>query len=374
MKVALLVPGGVDRTGTHRVIPCLLWMIERLVAAGDEVHVFAMRQEPEPGRWPLLGAQIHNAGRRPRRTRMLLQLAAEHRRGRFDVLHALWIEQGLVAAAARCIHGTPILLHLPGGDVTALPEIGYGARLTLRGGLSVRLATGAAARVVAPSNYVVGQAAALGITAERVPFGVALDRWPPRLPRRRTPAEPARLLHVGSLNPVKDQDTLLRSAARLAAGGVDFSLDVIGQDTLGGAVQRRAAEMGLGQAVRFRGFLPHDELRPWVDRADLLLVTSRHEAGPLVLLEAAVAGVPTAGTRVGHLADWAPDACAAVAVGDADGLAAAVGCLLLDEDARLRMAERAQALALAEDADWTARRIREIYAEIVEGRRGGGGE
>ena len=53
MKIALLVPGGVDRSATTKVIPCLLWLIERL-AEGHEVHVFALRQEDRPGTWPLL--------------------------------------------------------------------------------------------------------------------------------------------------------------------------------------------------------------------------------------------------------------------------------------------------------------------------------
>jgi hypothetical protein len=50
MKVAIVTPGGVDRSGSERVIPCLLWLIERLVRAGIEVHVFALRQEPRPDR------------------------------------------------------------------------------------------------------------------------------------------------------------------------------------------------------------------------------------------------------------------------------------------------------------------------------------
>ena len=47
MKVALLVPGGVDRSGTHRVIPFLLWLIERLAATNSTVvptlQLFAQR-------------------------------------------------------------------------------------------------------------------------------------------------------------------------------------------------------------------------------------------------------------------------------------------------------------------------------------------
>ncbi|MBX6365163.1 MAG: glycosyltransferase family 4 protein, partial [Gemmatimonadetes bacterium] len=259
MKVALLVPGGVDRSGTERVIPCLLWLIERLVAAGLELHVFAAAQEDRPGAWPLLGARVHNAGAHPRRARMLAALAAEHRRAPFDVLHAVWAAPaGVVAAAAGALLRVPVLLHLTGGDLTALPDIGYGVRVRRRGRAWLRLALAGADRITVPSAYVLEQARALGIAAERLTYGVALDRWPPLAPRRREPGAPARLLHVGSLNPVKDQGTLLRAAARLRDAGVAFRLDIVGEDTLGGKVQREAAALRLGDdVVAFHGFLPH---------------------------------------------------------------------------------------------------------------------
>jgi hypothetical protein len=90
----------------------------------------------------------------------------------------------------------------------------------------------------------------------------------------------------------------------LKTKGVPFALEIAGIDTLGGAIQRLAADLGLENEVSFVGRIPHDRLRPLFDRADLLVVTSAHEAGPLVLLEAAIAGVPTVGTAVGHIADF----------------------------------------------------------------------
>ena len=373
MKVALLVPGGVDRSRTERVIPCLLWQIERLAAAGVELHVFAHAQEPRPGRWPLLGAEVHNAGRRPRRVRMLAQLLTEHARGRFDVLHAIWAAPaGVVAAAAGALTRTPVLLHLTGGDLTAIPEIGYGGRVRARGRAWLRLALAGAERVTVPSGYVLRQAAQLGIAAERLPFGVARDHWPPRIPALRPArrAGPARLLHVGSLNRVKDQATLLRAAARLRDLGLPFQLDVVGEDTLGGQVQRLARELGLHEAVRFHGFLPQEKLRPLMAAADMLVVSSRHEADPIVALEAAAAGVPVVGTAVGHLVDWAPDAALVAPVGDAVGLADAIAALLADEPRRLRVALAARARAMAEDADWTASRLLAMYVELAKGTAG----
>src|SRR5262249_18527527 len=154
-----------------------------------------------------------------------------------------------------------------------------------------------------------------------------LDRWPAAPPRARTPGRPLRLLQVASLNRVKDQETLLQAARLLVERGVDFELDIIGQDTLGGSVQQLASDLGLAGRGGFRGFLPHADIRPWVEAADLLVVSSRHEAGPVVALEAAVAGVPTVGTAVGHIADFAPEAAVAVPIGDAAALAAAIEAL-----------------------------------------------
>jgi glycosyltransferase involved in cell wall biosynthesis len=369
MKIAILTPGGVDRSGTERVIPHLLWQIERLTRGGDEVHVFAFNQEPLPGRWPLVGATVHNAGRKPRLPTVLAMLFAEHRRGRFDLLHAFWaLPSGLAGAIAGHLLRIPLLLTLPGGDLAKHPRIGYGGAIRPGSRLKTRFAAASAAAVTVASPAMQDQARAAGIDTFRIAHGVALDRWPQRAPVRRDRSAPLNLLHIGSLNRVKDQPTLLRAAARLKALGQAFTLHIIGQDTLDGTVQRDAAALGLGEHVRFHGFLPHAELRPWIERADLLLVSSIHEAGPLVMLEAAVAGVPTVGTAVGHIAEFAPDAAIAVPVGDGDAMADAVLRLAADEEERLRLACAAQQRAVSEDADATARSFRRLYARLTARR------
>jgi glycosyltransferase involved in cell wall biosynthesis len=346
------------------VIPLLLWVIERLVAAGHELHVLAHSQEFEPGEWSLLGARVHNAGRSGR-AGMFRELLRRHRQGRFDVLHAFWaVPAGEVAAVARRLLGVPVALWLPGGDLARLPEIGYGLRLRPGGRLRLRFAVAGADRVLVPSRYSLAQAQALGMPATVVPFGVALDRWPSVPPRGRSPGQPGRLLHVASLNRVKDQPTLLRALARLHAQGLPFRLDVVGEDTLGGSVQQLADSLGLGGVVSFHGFLTQPQLRRRLLDADLLLLSSRHETGPLVLHEAAACGVPTVGTAVGELPEWAPDAAAAVPVGDDAALAEAVAGLLADEPGRLRLAERAQARVLAWNADSLVARMLELSREL----------
>jgi glycosyltransferase involved in cell wall biosynthesis len=173
------------------------------------------------------------------------------------------------------------------------------------------------------------------------------------------------LVHVGSLNRVKDQGTLLHAAEILAGQGVSFHLDVIGEDTLGGEVQRLASSLRLKPFVRFHGFLVQERVREIVLNADLLVVSSLHEADPIVALEAAVCGTPVAGTAVGHLADWAPRAAIVAAPGDAEGLAQAIQTLLNDDSRRMAIARAAQTLALSEDADWSSRQELAIYERLA---------
>ena len=364
MNIALVVPGGVDRSGVCRVIPALLALIRRL-AAHHELHVFALHQEPLPGEWDLCAARIHNIGARPTGLRAIREIRRGHRIAPFHVVQSIWSGGcGAIAVTTARLLGIPGLVHVTGGEVASLPEIGYGGRRALRGRLREALVLRLASAVSATSAPMVEALARLGIASQRVALGVDLDAWPMRAPQPRSGNATARLLHVGSLNRVKDQPTLLRAVAALVASGRELRLDVVGDDTLNGAMQASARDLGLDDVVTFHGFLPQQRLRPLVEAADLLVLASRHEAGPYVLLEAAVAGVPTVGTAVGHLAEWAPEAALAVAVGDSAALAAAIDALLGDEDRRLRIAAAAQQLALAQDAHYTARCFEQMYATL----------
>ena len=361
----MVVPGGVDRSGEYRVIPALLALIERL-SLHDEIQVIALRQEIQPGAWELAGAHIHNIGARHTSLRAVHAIYKMHRSLPFDLTHAIWSGScGSVAAAAGRLLGIPSLVHVAGGELVSIPDIGYGGLQTRRGRLREALILRSVSTVTAASAPIIETLSQLGVAAHRVPLGVDLKSWPSRDPVRRDPGRPARLIHVASLNRVKDQSTLLRALAALHKSGSRFEMDVVGDDTLHGEIQALANQLGLSQIVRFHGFLTQRRLRPLLEAADLMVHSSRHETGPLVVLEAAVAGVPTIGTRVGHIAEWAPDAAISVPVGDWDRLAAAIRLLLEDEELRMSIASEAQQRAIREDADHTAMRFRSLYAQLL---------
>jgi len=164
---------------------------------------------------------------------------------------------------------------------------------------------------------------------------------------------------------VKDQTTLLEAFGRVRARVTRVHLDIVGEDTLEGAMPQLARRLGVEDAVTFHGFKPSDEIVGFYQRAHVFVLSSRHEASGIVILEAAACGLAAAGTAVGHIADWTPDLALGVPPRDPDALAAAIVSLLEDPIRRALMADAARAWTLAHDADWTAERFEELYGELA---------
>jgi glycosyltransferase involved in cell wall biosynthesis len=365
MRIAMVVPGGVDRTGEYRIIPALVALISRLSQHND-VQVFALRQESLPAEWDLAGARIHNIGLGFTSLRAVRSICSVHRSAPFNLVHAIWAGRGgLVAVTVGKILGIPSLVHIAGGELVSIPEIAYGGRLKWLGRMREGLILRAASALTGASDPVIATLSSLGFNAQRVPLGVDLTRWPPRQPVPRDHSRPARLIHVASLNRVKNQPMLLKALASLMRSRVKFQMQIVGEDTLHGEMQSMSERLGLSEHVKFLGFLPQRQLRPLVEEADLLVLSSRHETGPLVMLEAAVAGVPTVGTAVGHILEWSPDAATSVPVGNWTALAQAIEQLLHNEDSRLRIAREALQRAVRQDVNYTADRFQSLYAATL---------
>ena len=363
MRLALVVTGGFDPSGRQHVIPTLLSLVERL-SRRHEVVVYVLRYLPQPSTYPLLGATICDLGRPRGVVRQYRALLARLKRdGPFDVLHAYWgLPAGFVtAAAARRLH-IPSVLTCDSGEFAAIPDIGYGSQLHIRQRWAIRLAASMATTLTVCSAYQAGLAAALGWRPHLIPLGIDVAAF---APADRAEGPPWRLLHVASLNPVKDHETLLRAFQILMQHRVDAHLDIVGEDTLGGAAADLAARLGIADRVHFLGFQPTDALIPIYQRSHLFVLSSRHEAAGAVVLEATACGVPVIGSAVGYVADWSPERACAVPPRDADALAASIESLLRNREDRLRLAASARDWVVAHDADWTSREFERLYTKLV---------
>jgi glycosyltransferase involved in cell wall biosynthesis len=111
----------------------------------------------------------------------------------------------------------------------------------------------------------------------------------PRLPatrgRRRCDSQ-FQLLAIGRLHAVKDHAFLLQGCAQLRRRGLDFKCEIAGEGPERRNLERLIREYGLEDQVRLLGHVPRERHDDLYQKADLVVLTSRSEGIPLVLMEA----------------------------------------------------------------------------------------
>lgn len=115
------------------------------------------------------------------------------------------------------------------------------------------------------------------IDLERVARGLPPQRRP-----RRAVGEPLRLVAAGRFGAEKGYDLLIEAIALLPE--LEISLSILGNGPLVPEIERRAAELGLGEAVKLPGFQSNPI--PYFAEADAFVLSSRYEGFPNVVLEA----------------------------------------------------------------------------------------
>jgi glycosyltransferase involved in cell wall biosynthesis len=130
-----------------------------------------------------------------------------------------------------------------------------------------------------------------GISADKV----VVSRLGVELPARmalhtRSKTGSLHMLAIGRLHEVKDHAFLVRGCVRLDSEGVQFRCSIAGEGP-----ERRRLELliracGLQEQITLLGYVPRDEIDSLYDWADVVVLTSRSEGIPLVLMEAMARG------------------------------------------------------------------------------------
>lgn len=179
------------------------------------------------------------------------------------------------------------------------------------------------------------------------------------------------LLYVGRVAHEKNIDLLLRAFVHVRAAVPSAVLVVCGDGPARAHLHRLSHNLGLGDAVRFVGYLDRSRaLRDCYAAADLFVFASRTETQGLVLLEALAAGTPVVALAAMGTCDILREQGGArIAPDDERGFGAAVVDLLRDGAARAALAAAAPAYAAQWDAASMAKRLEALYAHLVHATR-----
>ncbi|BFV58531.1 D-inositol-3-phosphate glycosyltransferase [Kitasatospora sp. CMC57] len=253
-------------------------------------------------------------------THAVLRTEAGHRPGHYDLVHSHYWLSGQVGWLAAQRWGVPLVHTMH----------------TMARVKNAALAEGdtpePAARVIGESQVVEAADRLIANTAEEagelafhyaarpdqlavVHPGVNLDVFRPgdqQAARARLglPQDAAVLLFAGRIQPLKAPDVLLRAVAVLLEREPELRhrlvVPVVGGPSGSGlakpeSLQKLAAQLGIGDVVRFHPPVGQAELAEWYRAATALVMPSYSESFGLVALEAQACGTPVVAAAVGGL-------------------------------------------------------------------------
>ncbi len=106
------------------------------------------------------------------------------------------------------------------------------------------------------------------------------------------------VVYVGEFRHIKGADLLIDAVARLHADGKPVTLTLAGDGEELEALKAQIQRLGLTEAVRFIG---HVKARYGFSKGNVLVVPSRGDSMPYVVIEAAAAGIPMVAANVGGI-------------------------------------------------------------------------
>lgn len=101
---------------------------------------------------------------------------------------------------------------------------------------------------------------------------------------------------VARMTPRKGIDRAIRSVAAARREGHPLVLHIVGDGPMRSSLQQLAEELAVIDAVIFHGEVSNPY--PYIKQANLMLLTSYHEAAPMVIEEARCLGVPILSTEI----------------------------------------------------------------------------
>lgn len=341
---------------------------EALVEAGYDVTVVALRRPGQPWREVINGVEVYRLPVRHRRGSALryaweygaftllavLTVGALHLRKRFAVVEVDNMPDTLIAAGLfPKLTGAKLIFYV----FDNMPEL----LAYLRGwppthplvrvlGWLERTAAGVADRVLVPHRRAMGLVSGRGVPDGKITvvLNTADDRvfWP-RVAEPEAQADGKFLVVThGAILERYGIQVLVDALPKVAAEVPNLEVQVFGEGEYRSALEAQARRLGVDGRVKFRGFVPLDELIATLSRANAGYVGMLNDLTlPNKLMEYVALGVPVLLARWAAFESYFPaDAVYYFGSGDSAELAEAILAVFRDPDEARRRARRASEL------------------------------
>jgi len=273
-----------------------------------------------------------------------------------DLIHAHWIYSGLVAWIIKGVLGIPFIVTLRGED-TLRAKSGMGKIVAMA---VLRQADGITTVNLSLKNWLISE----GISAQKITFiRNGVDLWD--RDKRDHKSSLFRFIFVGSLIPRKDVRSLILAFSIVKGTEQNASLMLVGEGEERADLEQVIAELDLEQSITFLGPLSPEAVRERLAASDCLVLPSRSEGTPNVVLEAMATGIPVVATDLpGTREILAPEVSGLLSkVGEPDDLAEKLLQISRNPSQAREMGERGKASIIKMGLSWdqVARRYQECY-------------
>lgn len=179
----------------------------------------------------------------------------------------------------------------------------------------------------------------------------------------QSPCESNTILFVGRLHQRKGLDFFLPVFKEVLKER-EAILRIVGSGEKERALKQQVARLGIGDHVEFTGYLPDAEMRKEFSSASIFVSPSRYEGFGITLLEALASGLPIITTDTGIAGSVVEEGGNGFIV-DHEHMKAVILQLLGDELKRKRFGSRSRQIAYNFTWEGAAKRMIEIYKELV---------
>ncbi len=218
----------------------------------------------------------------------------------FDLIHAHWAYRaGWWGVLLGRFCAKPVVVTSHGSDIF------FWANERFKKG-RIRWALHHAAAVIFVSRKLAQKARALKIQVKNPHIflnAIARDKFLPLEKQPPSHFAEKNILFVGNLVPAKGGDRFLEALALLPAGKNRWRATLVGDGLERKFLKEKSLALGLETRLKFAGRLTNLEVLRQIQQADVLVIPSRYEGGPVVLLEALALGKTVVAFDVGIVRD-----------------------------------------------------------------------